>query len=123
MPISASQRSHRLGAVVITALLLAACSGVPKPTEQLAVSKAAVAAASGERSSEFAPTEMDMAQTKLRAAERALAEGEYLEARRLAEQAEVDARLAERKSQAARAERSVAEVRESIRVLQQEIRP
>lgn len=109
------------GTMAAALLALTACAGAPVPKEQLAVSKAAVSNAESERAREHAPVEMKDAQQKLRAAEAAAAAGRNEEARRLAEEAEVDAQLAERKAQAAKAQRAVAELREGIRTLQQEI--
>ena len=72
--------------------VLAACATEPAPTAELAAARAAVDQAAP--ASEYAPRELAAAQTKLRAAQDALARGDNLQARRLAQEAEVDARLA-----------------------------
>lgn len=72
--------------------VLAACATEPLPTAELAAARAAVAQAAP--AAEYAPKELAAAQTKLGLAQSALARGDNLQARRLAQQAEVDARLA-----------------------------
>lgn len=71
--------------------LLAACATEPAPTSELAAARAAVEQAAPV--SQYAPRELAAAQTKLRFAQDALARGDNVRARRLAEQAEVDARF------------------------------
>jgi membrane peptidoglycan carboxypeptidase len=73
-------------------VVLAACATEAPPTAELAAARAAVAQA--RPVAEYAPKELAAAHTKLMAAQDALARGENLQARRLAQQAEVDARLA-----------------------------
>ena len=73
-------------------VVLAACATEAPPTAELASARAALAQAGPV--AEYAPKELAAAQTKLTAAQHALARGDHLEARRLAQQAEVDARLA-----------------------------
>lgn len=106
-------------AVVLALALMAGCASAPQPTEQMAVARSAVDSASAEHATEHAPLAMQAAQKKLRQAEAALATGDNAQARRLAEQAEVDALLAERTARTARAERAAAEVQESIRALRE----
>ncbi len=72
-------------------VVLAACATEPPPTADLASARAAVEQAVP--LSEYAPKELAAAQTKLRLAQDALARGDNVEARRLAQQAEVDARF------------------------------
>jgi len=73
-------------------VLCAGCATEPAPTAELAAARAAVAQAG--QAAEYAPKELAAAQTKLAAAQGALARGENVQARRLAQEAEVDARLA-----------------------------
>lgn len=104
-----------------SAALFAACASTPQPTDEMAVARTAVASAVTVGGTELAPLEMRAAQEKLSGAEKAMTAENYDQAQRLAREAEVDARLAERKSLALKAQRSVEEARESIRVLQQEM--
>ncbi len=73
--------------------VLAACASEPPPTAELASARAAVEHA-GAVVAQYAPNELAAAQAKLKLADGALARGDYLRARRLAEEAEVDAQLA-----------------------------
>ena len=68
-----------------------------------------------------APVELQAARDKLSRAERAMADKDYDQARRLAEQAQADARLAEAKAQATRSERAVNELQDSVRALNEEL--
>ncbi|MGP0174837.1 DUF4398 domain-containing protein [Pseudomonas sp. NCHU5208] len=113
-------RGFKLAALFLgSSLLLAGCAGNP-PSEQYAVSESAVNSAVSAGATEFAPVEMKAAQDKLKEAEFAMHDEDYEKARRLAEQAEWDARVAERKAQAAKAERALQDARQGIQELREE---
>lgn len=115
-------RITSIALLAASAALLAACSSAPVPREQMAVAKSAVERVNvnpGIVSS--APVELQAARDKLARAERAMSNRDYVQARRLAEQASVDARLAESKTAALRGESAVREVQESIRSLDDEL--
>lgn len=103
------------------AVFTAGCAGTPPPKAQLAVSKVAVANATSAGSNEFAPLEIKAAVEKLTQAEKAMVEEEYERARYLAEQAQVDATLAEAKTRAAKSQQTVEASQEAIRVLREEL--
>lgn len=103
------------------ASLIAGCASVPPPTEQLAVSKAALNSATSAGGNEYAPISLRSAVLKMDAAERAMTQQEYLQARQLAEQAQVDAQLAAATARAAKAQKAASELQESNRVLREEI--
>ena len=63
---------------------------------------------------------MKAAQDKLKQAEIAMHDKQYDDAKRLAEQAEWDARVAERKAQAAKAEKAVQDAHEGVQDLREE---
>ena len=107
--------------IVVTAVFMAGCASVPPPTEQLAVSKAEITSATRNGGNEFAPMELKSAMDKMEGAERAMAAKDYTLARRLAEEAQLDAKLAETKTDLAKAQKSVDDARESNRVLREEI--
>lgn len=111
-----------LFAVVTIALLgLAGCAASGDiPREQMAVARAAVDRAAGPAGAD-APVEVSQAREKLERATAAVARKDYDVARRLAEQAEVDANLAEAKSHSVRSDRALKEVREGIRQLREEM--
>lgn len=102
-------------------LAMAGCASLPAPTEQLALANAEVSQAQSAGSAEYAPVELRTAQSKLEQAQRAMQNKDYLQAKRWAEEAEVDAKLARTKTQSAKAQKTVAELQEGIRVLQTEI--
>lgn len=106
--------------VAIATLAIVACSSIPPPREQMAVSKAAVERASGPAGSD-AGVELSLARDKLERANLAMGREDYLQAGRLAEQAEADANLAEAKARSIRAAGALQEVRESIRMLREEM--
>ncbi|GBC57309.1 DUF4398 domain-containing protein [Stutzerimonas stutzeri] len=74
--------------------MLAGCASDPAPTAQLQLSEQAVAQARSMEASR-AHEELALAESKLGAARAALQAGDNRQARMLAEQAELDARLAE----------------------------
>lgn len=115
--------STRLQLLLAGALLvLGGCaSSPPAPTDQLAVSKAAVDQAVSAGAPEFAPSELSSARDKLDRANLAMAKKDYTEARMLAEQAQVDAQLAVTKARSSKAQKAVAALQQSNRVLREEI--
>ncbi|MFQ6572405.1 DUF4398 domain-containing protein [Pseudomonas sp. UM16] len=102
-----------------SSLMLAGCAGNP-PSEQFAVSQSAVNSAVSAGGTEFAAVEMKAAQDKLKQAEIAMHDKHYDDAKRLAEQAEWDARVAERKAQAAKAEKTVQDAHEGVQDVREE---
>jgi hypothetical protein len=109
-----------------TALLvvgaLAACSSTPAPTEQMAVTRTTVnRVAAAPAVATNAPVELQQARDKLIQAEKAMTAEDYVSARRLAAEAEVDARVAETRADAARNAANLAQVQDSIKALQEEI--
>lgn len=122
------ERRHKalLGGIVILPaiallIMLSGCASTPAPTEQMAVSAAAVGKAGDAGAGEAAPVEMQMAREKLDKAKVAMTKEEFDDARRLAEQAQVDAQLAEAKSRSGTARKAAGELREGIRVLREEL--
>lgn len=117
---STGLRGLKLAALAIgSTFILAGCAGNP-PSEQYAVSQSAVNSAVSAGGTEFAAVEMKSAQDKLKAADLAMQDHKYDEARKLAEQAEWDARVAERKSQAAKAAKAVQDARQGVNELREE---
>jgi len=106
-------------AIAVAAALMAACANAP--TEQLAVSKAAVANAVDTGAPEFAPVEMRTAQEKMDRANQAMAAKKYDQAQWMAQQAQVDAQLAVTKTRAAKAEKASSAVQDDSRVLREEM--
>jgi hypothetical protein len=94
-------RSVGLTAALALVLALAGCAGENVPEAQLARAQLAVDRAVAAQAGTHAPTEFARAQSQLRAAREAIDEEDYTEARRLADQAEINATLAETRAQAA----------------------
>lgn len=115
------QMMRGIGVSAAVAIFIAGCASIPAPTEQMAVSKVAVSNATSAGGNEFAPQALKAAMEKMYAAERAMAEQDYLRARQLAEQAQVDAQLAAVTARSAKAQKAAQELQEGNRVLQQEI--
>jgi septal ring factor EnvC (AmiA/AmiB activator) len=116
-----SYQMHRIGVTVAAAIFMAGCASTPAPTEQMAISRAAVSNASSAGGNEFAPLQLKSAMEKMDGAERAMAEKNYERARQLAEQAQVDAQLAEATARSAKAQKAADALQEDSRVLRQEI--
>ncbi|RON19944.1 chromosome partitioning protein ParA [Pseudomonas brassicacearum] len=113
-------RGLKLAALAIgSSFILAGCAGNP-PTEQYAVTQSAVNDAVSAGGTEFAAVEMKSAQDKFKQAEIAMHDKKYDEARMLAEQAEWDARVAERKAQAAKAQQTLKDSQQGVQELRQE---
>ena len=101
--------------------LLAACGSTNPPSQQLTETQMVIQQAEQLGAEDYAPLEIRDAKIKLGLAREAVEAKEYETAIRLAEQARVDAELAQIKAQSGKAQEEVAELRESIRVLKAEI--
>jgi hypothetical protein len=115
------QWCRTVGAIGCAAVIIAGCASIPPPTEQMAVSKSALANAVSAGGTEYAPVEMRTAQEKMDRANRAMDKEDYENARWLAEEAQADARLAEKKAQSAKAQKAASVMQDDIRVLREEI--
>lgn len=102
-------------------VLTAGCAGTLPPTEQMALSTAAVTRASSAGVTEMAPAEMQLAREKLDKAKVAMNAEEFDTARRLAREAQVDAQLAEAKARSGTARKAAEELQKGIRVLGEEL--
>jgi hypothetical protein len=106
--------------VVAACAALVGCSTTPPPMAELAVAKAAVERAE-QPAARHAPDELLGAQRKLAAAQTALRSEDYERARRLADEAEIDARLALAISESSQARQSLEQVKQGIATLKQEL--
>ena len=125
-----SSQMHKIGVTVAAAIFMAGCSSTPTtpstsafaaPTEQMAISRAALKNASSNGGNEFAPVQFKSAMEKMESAEREMGKKNYVTARQLAEQAQVDAELAGAAARSAKAQKGADAVQEDNRVLRQEI--
>lgn len=114
-------RSTVKSVLVGSLMLLGGCASALMPSEQIELTRSAVNRAVSADATHYAPVEMRAAQDKLSAMERALGQHDLELVRRLAEQAEADARLAERKAMASKRQEQLDTARKGIEVLRQEM--
>ena len=100
---------------------LGACAGMPRPAQEMALAEAAVQRASRSGTAEMAPAELQRAQGKLASAQEADVRKDYPRAARLAEQAQIDAQVAEMHAEAARSRKAAEETQAASRALREEI--
>jgi uncharacterized protein DUF4398 len=117
------KRLYTFAAAGSIALLAAGCVTVATapPTSQLAVARSAIADATSADAATYDAADLRNAQRKLDRAHDEAAQGDYAIAKRLAEEAEVDARLAATRARSDKATQAAAQVQASIRALQDEI--
>jgi septal ring factor EnvC (AmiA/AmiB activator) len=99
---------------------LVACASAPMPVDKLAVAKSSVERAEQAQAGQFAQVELNAARAKLAAAQSAADKRDADVAARLADQAEVDAQLAEFTARAKQQQQLVSEMDASLRDLRNE---
>jgi hypothetical protein len=114
-------KSTTLALVVALASSLAACSSVPKPKAEIALTNSALHSAETSAAREFAPIELRTAREKKELADQAVADEEYARAKRLSAEAKVDAELAQAKAEAEKSRLALKEVQDSILLMRQEV--
>jgi hypothetical protein len=102
------------------ALSIVACASAPMPVDKLAVAKTAVERAEQAQAAQFAQVELTTARNKLSAAQAAADKRDADVAARLADQADVDAQLAEATARAKQQEQLVTEMDKSLQDLRNE---
>jgi Domain of unknown function (DUF4398) len=105
--------------LVCGALGMVGCAGKP-PLANFSQAELAVQEADTKTASQYAPLELKTAREQLADAKRAMDDEEYDEARRLADEALVNAQLAEAKAGAEKARQAAAELQKSIQTLRAE---
>lgn len=108
-------------AAIAGLIALGACASPPAPTTEMAVAEAAVTRAGSPSTIEAAPVQWRVAVDKLAAARAAVAAGDPERGRRLAEQATLDAQVAELHARSVRAAKAAQESADAARALQEEI--
>ena len=116
-----NQAMSRIGIVAAAAAMMVACASTPPPLAEMAVARAAVSNANSAGANELAPVQLKSAMDKMTAAEKAMTAENYPLARELAEQAEVDAKLAAATARSIKAQKAADAVQEDSRVLRKEI--
>lgn len=107
-------------AAVVASGWLAGCATTPPPNEDLALGRAAISEAVSAGAPQYAPVDLRRAQDSLDRASRALAQGHHQDARRFAQDAEADAKLAAAAARSHKAERALDEVETSLEALREE---
>lgn len=115
-----SRLTKGTAAFAATVVVLAACATNPAADEKIAVAKASVQRAEGSGAPELAPVELASARDKLARAEKANAARNLQPATLLAEQANIDAELAEATAQQHRSHAAAVEFDTSMQTLRQE---
>lgn len=100
-------------------MVVGGCAGAPS-MDTVSPAETAVNRAIEAKAGEYAPLELRLAQENLDAARQAMNDEEYDQARRLAEAAREDARLAEVKAQSEIAREQAREIQSTIETLRQE---
>src|SRR5690349_870945 len=99
---------------------IVACASTPMPVEKLAVAKTSIERAEQAQAAQFAQIELNSARNKFAAAQAAVDKHDAAVAARLADQADVDAQLAESTARAKQQEQLVTEMDASLRDLRNE---
>jgi hypothetical protein len=101
-------------------VVLGGCASTPAPSAQMAVAEASVQQANTASTRENAPAELQIAIDKLASARQAMTRKDYELAAQLADQAHVDAQVAEMHAQSARSRKAAQESQEAARALREE---
>lgn len=112
------QRGAAVGLAVAT---LAACSSVEAPSQEMGSAKQAVTQARETDAAQYAPNAFGKANGKLAQAQAALKKGEHARARRLADEASIDAELAQATADNAKNKAALDKMHRSIKTLQAQI--
>lgn len=115
------RRFRWIGSLVACSLLFMSCASTKPPTQKIAQTEAAIKQAEQVGAQDYAPLEIREARKKLERARKLVGEEEYEKASLLADEATVDAELAEIKSLSGKAQKAVNELRKSIKILKEEI--
>lgn len=112
---------QRILAIGLAVLALAGCANDPAPVEQLRLTEQAVAQARAVGANSEQLPEMKQAEEKLALAQKNMGEQDYKRARVLAEQAELDARLAESKVLTAKSKAQLVDITARINRLRKQL--
>jgi hypothetical protein len=108
--------------IAIVSGLVLGCSKGVIPSENLSRAESAIKSAQTTEAPRYAPLDLRIAEDKLAEAKAAVGREDYDGARRLADEALVNAQLAEKKADSARAKLAAQEMRDAIEALRQAVR-
>lgn len=97
------------------------CASPPLAIKETSVARASLERAEANGAAQYAALEMRNAREKLNRADKLAEDGSGLEARRAAEEAEVDALLALEKARRAKAQASAEEIQKTVGAMEEEI--
>ena len=103
-------------------MLFAGCSAKNPPVEKISNAQSAISRASDNNAEVYSPLELKIAKEKLDRAQELSKEKKYEDAAMLAEEAKIDARLAEEKSRTKESKKIANEILDSINALKAEIK-
>lgn len=101
--------------------IISSCASTKPPSEEMARTEAAINQANQVGARDYAPLQLRNARKKYDQAKKLISQKKYDEAKRMAERAQVDAELAEETSLSEKAQNAVKQLKESIKILKQEI--
>lgn len=107
--------------VLVGSLFAIGCAAKVAPIEDISRAEMAIKEAQESNGEMYAPLELRLAEDKFSQAKKAMAEEEYDTAKRFADEALMDAKLAEAKSLSAKARKLSKEMSDSIETLRREI--
>ena len=116
----ANKRKWSILIIIFMASMIPACAGVA-PMEKMVKLESTIDNARQAEAIVYAPLELKFAEDKYEMAQVAIEDKKYDEARQLADEALLDAKLAEVKALSVRAEKEAQEMRESIETLRSEL--
>ena len=105
-------------APLILALFCLGCARTTPPDPSIEAARSAIGEATRNEAAQYAPSELSKAQQKLSLAEQATRDDHTTIARRLGEQATVDARYAQVRAQAEKAQSAAIETRDTTETIQ-----
>ena len=114
-------RTRRSATILALAILSGGCASVPPPRAEIGKAEAALSSARKERAGTYAPLSLHRAQAKLDGAKSAVRGERNERALRLAQQAQLDAELAELEAERERTRQSAAELERTVQALREEI--
>lgn len=106
--------------LILFVTLAAGCAGVA-PVEKMAKLDSQIASARQAEAIVYAPLELRFAEDKYKMAQAAMKDENYETANRLADEALLDAKLAEEKALSVQAEKEAQKLRESVESLRNEL--
>ena len=108
-------------AAVVIALSAAGCASKVAPVESMTGAELVIKVAKDGNAAINAPLELKLAEDKLSAARAAVDREEFTQAKRLADEAFMDAKLAETKALSVKAKKQAQEMRDTVEMLRGEI--